>query len=477
MMLMGRIVCTLAAAASFSAAFSVNRPYRASSPMRLYASANSLVVISPPGGVGEVSAVKAAEMGASVRWFVVSQTGTKDVVLSKETLDNIAAAGGAVELAGAEASTLLLPSEDPASALKAVSAWCGSAQSIICTFDGMADASLKVQNQETVKVWENAIKAAAQEAQKGVSGTKLTILDAFEDEEEKNKSGGFDGLVSSLLGGATQVPSTLGEALAGGRVAVTKLRHGQLFGTPESSPDFSPLVGGPRKNPELCEEYTMRAVRVDPTLSVSGNVMMGSTTRSSRHTVGEAAALMALKKVSFKDGIDVCVSSLRGSDKPTLELWNEDFTRLEKALSTGSVAKLFEAEFSSVPNVERLADWLASKWAPAVLRTYDIATIRSGARPVYARRSADASVDIVWQQLVDYESVTVGTMMIQVTANGLTAVRGPGDASKGFGDISKKPLSGEDVLVRRLADAASQAVEKGLATKVSQFDCVSDFVS
>lgn len=446
--------------------------------MRLQASGNSLIVISPPGGVGEVSAVKAAQMGASVRWFVVSQAGTNDVVLSQETLDNIAAAGGTVDLAGAEAPTLLLPSDDPASALKAVSAWCGSADALICTFDGLENANSKLQNknQEMVKPWENAIKVAAREARKAVSGTKIAILDAFEDEEENNKAGGLDGLVSSLLGGAVQIPSSLTEALTEGSVGVTKLRHGQLFGTPESSPEFSPLVGGPRKNPELCEEYTMRAVRVDPTLSVAGNVMMGSATRSSRHAVGEAAALMALGKVSFQDGIDVCVSSLRGTEKPSLDSWNEDFARLEKALSSGGAAKLFEAAFSSVPNVDRLTDWLATKWAPAVLRTYDIATIRSGARPVYAKRSADASVDIVWQKLVNYESVTVGTMTIQVTSNGLTAIRGPGDASKGFGEISKRPLSGEDVLVRRLADAASQAVEKGLAKKVSQFIGVEAFV-
>lgn len=42
----------------------------------------SLVVISPPGGVGEVTAVKAASTGSSVRWFVVSQQGGQNVVLS-----------------------------------------------------------------------------------------------------------------------------------------------------------------------------------------------------------------------------------------------------------------------------------------------------------------------------------------------------------------------------------------------------------
>ena len=58
-------------------------------------------------------------------------------------------------------------------------------------------------------------------------------------------------------------------------------------------------------------------------------------------------------------------------------------------------------------------------------------------------------------------------MLLRVNENGITATRESGDASKGYGSISKMPLPGEDVLVRRLGEAASQAVEKGLAKKVS----------
>lgn len=101
-----------------------------------------------------------------------------------------------------------------------------------------------------------------------------------------------------------------------------------------------------------------------------------------------------------------------------------------------------------------------------MLRTYDIAAIRVGARPVYATRGDDGKVEIVWQQLVDFSSVTVGKMIIEVSESKLVARRGAGDASKGFGTISRKPLAGEDVLVRLLAEAYSQAVEKGLAKKV-----------
>jgi hypothetical protein len=75
-------------------------------------------------------------------------------------------------------------------------------------------------------------------------------------------------------------------------------------------------------------------------------------------------------------------------------------------------------------------------------------------------------VEISWQQLVDFTSVNVGKMILRVSDKGLIATRGPGDASKGFGVVSRKPLAGEDVLVRRLAEAVSQAIEKGLAKKV-----------
>merc|ERR1712238_498593 len=99
-------------------------------------------------------------------------------------------------------------------------------------------------------------------------------------------------------------------------------------------------------------------------------------------------------------------------------------------------------------------------------KTYDIAAIRIGGRPVAAIRSGEGRVDITWQELVDFDSVNVGKMILQVNKDGMTATRGPGDASMGYGAISTMPLNGEDVLVRRLAEAASQAIEKGLAKKI-----------
>ena len=230
-------------------------------------------------------------------------------------------------------------------------------------------------------------------------------------------------------------------------------------------PNFSALVGGPRKDAMLCEEYTMRTVRMDPSLSVSGYTGVG--TRSSRHAVGEAAAMIAMEELPVSSDFDVCISSQIGSDPVDKETWEAEIKRVEDMLKSGQGAQLFTTSFSSVPDVERLADWLATKWAPAVLRTYDIAAIRIGARPVYASRTGEGQVEIVWQQLDNFESVTAGKMLIQVSNDGIVATRAAGDPTKGYGSISRQPLPGETVLVRRLADASSQAIEKGLAKKVS----------
>jgi hypothetical protein len=154
-------------------------------------------------------------------------------------------------------------------------------------------------------------------------------------------------------------------------------------------------------------------------------------------------------------------------DLPSDDEWAEEFSRAQEALEKNRNGELFSASFGSVKSLERLSDWLATKWAPAVLKTYDIAGIRVGARPVYASRIGENQVEIVWQELKDFKTTIVGKMIIQVFDNGLIARRAAGDANAGYGTISSKPLAGEDILVRRLAEAATQAVEKGLATKVS----------
>ncbi|VEU40450.1 unnamed protein product [Pseudo-nitzschia multistriata] len=460
----------------------VQRPASSSASRTVLDMSSSIVVVSPPGGVGEVAAVKAACLGSSVRWFVVSDPGEDDnsssgssvVSLAPQALRDIADASGSLELAGATVKDLTKGGESERSA---VSRWCGSADGLICTYDGADEGS-----NGDPKGFRAALRAATMEASKAVAGPQVAVLAAEEDLEDNNaenssndaEGGGISNLVGSILGGGSaSVPSTLPGCISTAKSEdICVVRHGELFGIPESSPEFSPLIGGPRVEPAITEEYTMRTVRVDPFI-VSGNVMGSSSQlKSCRHSVGESAALFATKNLSISTSSDsrspavISISSQSGTDKWTLEQWKEELERVQELVDSGKASTLFSSQDMIVEDTERLADWLASKWAPAVMKTYDIAAIRIGGRPVSAMRSGEGRVDITWQELVDFNSVTVGKMILQVNEDGITATRGPGDASKGYGAISTLPLNGEDVLVRRLAEAASQAIDKGLAKKV-----------
>lgn len=397
----------------------------------LFSTEDSLVVISPPGGVGEVAAVEAAGFGTSVRWFVVnSESAEISVALSSETLETIEAAGGKVELAGANAASLLLTEDSATSAISAVEAWCGSqpGSALVCTSDGA-----------TEEEHLNALKVAAEKASSRVTGTKVAILSTDEAMEEDGEDGeGLGGFVGNLVrGNSVSIPDNLKKALG---ESVKVIRHGSLLGVPESSPDFSPLIGGPMRTPQLCQEWQFRSVRVDKG---------GNPQATYRQPLGQLAALVALGKV---EGLSTCaLTSLQGSEPPTTETWETELDRVRR--DDGS--SLFVADDLIVADTTRLAEWFATKWAPAILRTYDIAAIRTGARPVYAQVQ-DAQVEIVWQELIDFKTSTVGKMILQVSEAGVTAVR-----------QADKPLNGEDVLVRRLSEALAQAVEKGLAKKVS----------
>jgi len=415
--------------------------------------------------------------------------------------------GGSITLAGATADTLAIPKGDAQSAIPAVSAWCGATsvvgvveEGVVCVADGIeevlaGDRSLVEEKDVVVArlVMMNALKVAVQEACNVLKpGMRIALVpsdmqlytddDEEECEVEEEDTGLFSSVPNPFAGkGKVVVPVTVRSAMGGGCNAPSKfatMRYGELFGLPESSAMASPLVGGPRMEPVLRDEYTMRGIRIDPTLSVSGNTMSSMMTRTSRLSLGSAAVKMALtplltdptSTIVLEDDLDVCLTSLRGMELPTEDDWDDEFERAIDLTRDSGGAQLFTASFGSVPNVSRLADWVATKWAPAVLKTYDIAGIRVGARPVYARRvddtdEGDAAVEIQWQEMKNFETFLVGTMRIEVGESGISAIRGAGDAKSGFGSVSRKPLPGEDILVRRLSDAVTQAMEKGLATK------------
>ena len=434
------------------------------------ATLGDIVIVSPPGGVGEVAAVESARLGSTVRWFVVSDESSASVKLAPEALQQIQDASGTLELAGATVEDLKLGGD----ALAAVSKWCGRASGLICTYDGCGEGGEEGSIDYDIKVeYIAALRLAAQQAATGISGPKVAILAADQDLDTDGKiqEDSVFTQVSGLFQNSPKIPPTLERALMGdgdGKICV--LRHGELFGIPESSPDFSPLIGGPKREAVLAEEYTMRNLRIDPFV-YSGNTMGSTSSRACRHTMGQAAALLVTGTIPIP-AYPLSLSSQLGTDAWDLAQWTTEFERVQSQVASGRGSELF-TQAMVVTDTGRLADWLATKWAPAVMRTYDIAAIRIGARPVLASRMNNNNnnlggdqVEIVWQKLVDYQSVLVGKLILNVTPEGVSATRGAGDASKGFGTVSQKSLPGEDVLVRRLAEACSQAVDKGLAKKV-----------
>ena len=495
---------------------------------------NNMVVISPPGGVGEMTAVESAKLGGDVKWFIVSppaaaKTATAgSVSISAETMSCIHNSGGSLDLAYACTTDLLLSSESSSNeALIAMGTWCNAPSCIIATYDGINVAIAKSSSSTSsggggsaateindigtmIESMRAGIRLAAREASK-ISGSKRTIAILATGEEQEtteevgNNEGGVSGMVGSigsmltnLVGGGKNtsndsIPRTLKEAIISsststGTTATTVIRHGELFGAPESSPDSSPFMGGPRRDPVVRDMYAMRSVRIDPSSMITSGAGGGMGYRSNRLTLAEATARLGLGRITSTTTpinptttMEISVSSFPGTDGPSDEEWENEFRRVLSDISTSSTSRstsvattLFRAEFASVPSPKRLAAWLAEKWAPAVLRSYDIAGIRVGSRPVFANViPPDSSnvddgatiVEIVWQDLVNFNPVTSGRMYIAVSSTGISATRGPGSASSGFGTVALVPLAGEEILVKRLADAASQAVEKGLAAK------------
>lgn len=211
---------------------------------------DKLVVISPPGGVGEVSAVNAAKKGSSVRWFVITPPSSDtSISLSSQTLQSIQDLGGKIELAGAKADTLLLPGDDSSSAIGAVSKWCKDASGLICVLDGIDESIASLETQpgtksldanevaKTKSIMIDAIKIAAKEAGSKTKGMKVAVLSAddvgMDDEDEKEEN---SGLLGGLLGKKLKVPTSLKQAISSGsKTNLAILRYGELFGIPESS--------------------------------------------------------------------------------------------------------------------------------------------------------------------------------------------------------------------------------------------------
>jgi hypothetical protein len=234
--------------------------------------------------------------------------------------------------------------------------------------------------------------------------------------------------------------------------------------------DSTPFVGGPRRDPILRDEFLYRSVLLSKTRRVKKDAAL----RTSRLSLAQAVVKLIESPKDIVGSLpkDITLSSLRGPTLPSDKEWETILQRLSASDRTTAAegVVVFETDFASVPSVKKLADWINLKWAPAVLGSYDIAGIRVGSRPVYSTRVESSEegteeVDIFWQELINFEeTVTVGKMKIKISNEGIRASKKVLDAER---LDASRPFPGEAILVRKLADAAGQAIDKKLAVKVS----------
>ena len=73
-------------------------------------------------------------------------------------------------------------------------------------------------------------------------------------------------------------------------------------------------MGGPRREPVVRDMYTMRSIRIDPTISVSGNVIAGGS-KTNRVAIGTMASRLGMKKIDVTKKSGIYPYVLTGDEK------------------------------------------------------------------------------------------------------------------------------------------------------------------
>ena len=217
----------------------------------------NVIVVSPSGGIGEITATKLAREGNTVRWFVVDpSTSSKKITFPKETWDCIKANEGELDIAGGDASSILLPESNPESIVENVEQWCsmnalasagGNVDAVVVSLDAGDEAE---EDENVENEVANAVKRVTQMtcSRLAPSVKRIEVVPApILTEDGSSKTSGDEGSLTnwlskplSLFGGKS---ITLREAMSissspAEDVNVLTLRHCTLFGTPESSVSF-----------------------------------------------------------------------------------------------------------------------------------------------------------------------------------------------------------------------------------------------
>ena len=206
-------------------------------------SSKNVVVVSPSGGIGEITATTLAREGSCVRWFVLDSNKAgqeRKIAFPKETWDAIKNTGGELDITGGDASSILLPESNPSSSLPFVEQWCAmnsmASSNIDAFIVSLDDGDLvNDEEQQVSDAVAKVTKLACSKLPSSVKRVQIIPAPIARDEEEDQSGSG--GWLGSLLGGNKV---TLKEAISassnsGIEPDVTTFRHCNLFGAAESN--------------------------------------------------------------------------------------------------------------------------------------------------------------------------------------------------------------------------------------------------
>lgn len=217
------------------------------------------VIISPSGGIGEITATTLAKEGCVVRWFVVDDNSNKKLYLPKETWDAIKERSGELDIAGGDASSILLPESNSNSLAGNIRQWSDAVggdskiDAIVSCVDagdmeGMEDA---LGEDDATQVIQNAVKCvtkiACSKLPPSVRRIEIDSVPMVAEDGQRQQTNPTSSVVNwisktpigSVFGSDGEIPSLRqalmsSSALTDDTVNLLTIRHGDLFGSPES---------------------------------------------------------------------------------------------------------------------------------------------------------------------------------------------------------------------------------------------------
>jgi len=219
----------------------------------------NIIVISPPGGIGEITATTLAREGCVVRWFVVDDDDNSNnkFYLPRETWEIIKGKKGELDIAGGDASSILLPESNPNSIAKNVLEWCNlntatlssssAKDNVILSCLDRGDNDDDEEEEDKDIMISNAVKCVTQiacsklpPAVKRIDIVPVPTEDGQEQQPRKFGEADWLSKTRGIFSGVRDIPTTLREAMcssssAGQDVNLLTLRYCNLFGSPESN--------------------------------------------------------------------------------------------------------------------------------------------------------------------------------------------------------------------------------------------------